>query len=286
RVRLNHQGTFAGANAAASDAGVATTDDCGLRPSADAIAALEAMELARQVLYAFVLKRAARLDIGMVNVWLPAIADLLPAILGVADDAAAAKPATGGTALPGESPAPPEIALPLQIAAFEADAFVQSLVSCICASDSAVAAVLNQACAAMDQIQGGSGDGGAVEAIATPLVRLLVRAGRIRHCGHEQTVAFLTACTRLVAAEYSGAGGLALVSNRESAVYFVFQLAEHAAAASAVDPAHAPRLRALYAQLAAVSPLQAFKYRICPANCPAAARFLDAKAGSQITGAP
>ncbi|KAJ2714797.1 hypothetical protein H4R19_001539 [Coemansia spiralis] len=274
RVRLNHQGAFATPPA---DARSVTMDDCGLRPAPEAIAALESLELARQVLYAFVLKRAANLDLGMVNVWLPAVTEMLPAILGLAGEAT--QPAASSAVA---SPAPPEIALPLQIAAFEVDAFVQSLVSCICASSSAVAAVLNQACAAMDQAQGSGSS--AVEAADTPLVRLLLQAGCIRHCGHEQTVAFLTACTRLVAAEYSSAGGppdpdssssSAQINSKESAVYFVFQLAEHAAASCAVDPAYAPRLKDLYAQLAAASPLQAFKYRICAANCPATARFLS-----------
>ncbi|KAJ1733386.1 hypothetical protein LPJ61_001585 [Coemansia biformis] len=286
RVRLNHQGAFSGAG---SDGRPATMEDCGLRPAPDAIAILESMELARQVLYAFVLRRAASLDIGMVNIWLPVVADLLPAVLGLAGDSV--RPGGGSDQPAASPPPPPEVALPLRMAAFEIDAFVQSLVSRICASSSAVAVVLNQACAEMDRVQDQGGGSGAIEALETPLVRFLARMGRTRHCGHEQTVVFLEACTRLVSAGYNGAsaaseaagpslgdsaaGGHAQVSNKESAVYFVFQFAEHAAASSVVDPAHIAQLKELYARLASASPQQAFKYRICRANCPATARFLD-----------
>ncbi|KAJ2777984.1 hypothetical protein H4R18_004863 [Coemansia javaensis] len=277
RVRLNHQGSFGGS---ASSAGrpTATMEDYRLSPASEDVAVLESEEYARQVVYAFVLKRATNLDLGMVNVWLPVVADILPAVLGLPAEDAQSRMALDP---PAESPAPPEIALPLRIAAFEADAFIQSLISRIGTNNSAIAAVLNQVCAEMDQAQQGT----AIEAMSVPLVRLLVRSGRARHCAHEQTVAFLAACTRLIAAEYNNGapgpataeapGGHGLVSNKESAVYFVFQFVEHAAAYNVVDPAQAPKLKRLYAKLAAASPQQAFAYRICRANCPRAARFLD-----------
>ncbi|KAJ2158907.1 hypothetical protein GGF46_003412 [Coemansia sp. RSA 552] len=242
------------------------------RPAEEDVAMLSSSELARQVLYAFILKRAATLDVAMVNTWLPAIRDTLPSILEV--PAAAQQPGNGSNA---ENPAQPDVPLASRIPAFEIDAFIQSLVTYARENVGFAVAVLNSASQELGQYQNGDVE---VSKMKTPLVSLLTAAGRLRHCAHEQLVVLLAACARLLSAEYGGAlpetPETPAVASKEGAVYFIFQLCEYAAAHCAVDPAHLTALRGHYDELAAACPRQAFKYRITRANCPHAAKFLSA----------
>ncbi|KAJ2055007.1 hypothetical protein GGH13_008004 [Coemansia sp. S155-1] len=241
----------------------------GLEPTPEDLDILASSELARQVLYAFLLKRVDNMDLGMLNLWLPALTQALPSLFGPAADDSRAEAevarlrASTGTA----NPEPKPIQMSATIAAFEFDAFLQSLITHRKKAGFAVAAAM------LNSVDQELGQGGCkIDAIQTPLIKLLDQAGRLRHCGHEQTIIFLADCAHALSAEYSSGGSS--IKKKESAVYFIFTMAEHAAAHYAVDPAGMASLKSKYERLAAVSPRQAFNYRICKANCPNAAKFL------------
>ncbi|KAJ2611574.1 hypothetical protein H4S08_003087 [Coemansia sp. RSA 1365] len=251
---------------------VATMELSENKPSEDMIAFLESKELARQVLYAFLVKCAEGLDFGMVNTWLSAIGNTVPTILGGAE-----KLTEGviGVDVFQDSPVQPKVDLEYQINAFELDAFVQSLVSNINGNNKAIAANLNNICREMDKQQSDGVDG-----INAPLVQLLIQTSKFRHVAHELTIAFLTGITQVLAADFNaehndlGSVNSGVIENKESAVYFVFQFAKYAAKHFAVIDGRAFRLKELYNMLAAASPQQAFKYRINLTNCPELSKFL------------
>ncbi|KAJ2527602.1 hypothetical protein EV175_007531, partial [Coemansia sp. RSA 1933] len=159
--------------------------------------------------------------------------------------------------------------------AFECDAFMQSLVFHIKEIKGLVSAVLNSAIQGLDLagqgIKGASTDGIIAQAIeAVPLLKLLDQYARVRHCTHEQVVLLLIESTLILSAEYSSsnnnnngvsaAGAIDApvaqtqpvpIYNKESAVYFVFVLTEHAAAKYAVDSDQLDRLNTMYQKLAA-----------------------------------
>ncbi|KAJ2721208.1 hypothetical protein GGI07_004134 [Coemansia sp. Benny D115] len=248
---------------------------------------LEKSELAWQVVYVFLLKRIAVSDVEMVDLWLPVLCKGLAVFLGAPEDA---KPAPAGDRREqtGGAPAPRPIDLKLRPFALEVDAFVQSLVTCIRETRGVGVAVLNRIASDVDQ--GGALADVSSGLLASPLVRLLDQVARIRHCAHEQTIAFLAHCSQLLSAECSssssaketlaatnGDGAVhssSSLTNKECVVYFIFVLTEHAASHFAVDPDQTKTLRVQYERLAAASPEQAFRYRICASNCPSAARFL------------
>ncbi|KAJ2082130.1 hypothetical protein H4R24_001826 [Coemansia sp. RSA 988] len=244
------------------------------KPTEEMITFLESKELARQVLYAFLIKCAQRLDFGMVNTWISAIGDMVPTILGGAD-----KLTEGviGVGVFQDSPVQPRIDMEYRINAFELDAFVQSLVSNINGNNNALAANLNSICGEMDKQQGDEVDG-----IGAPLVQLLIQTSKVRHTAHELTIAFLASSSQLLAAdfnkiEHNDSGFVSSsysIENKESAVYFVFQFAKYAARHFAVDEGRAFRLKELYNRLATASPQHAFKYRINLTNCPELSKFL------------
>ncbi|KAJ2395795.1 hypothetical protein GGI23_004169 [Coemansia sp. RSA 2559] len=259
------------------------------QPSDEDISILVSSELARQVLYVFLLKRVAEFDIAMLNIWLPAISEALRTSLGLSNDMY--------DSISAESPQQqPLVALDLRQNAFECDAFILSLVLHIKETKGLVSAVLNSAIQGLDLegqgIKGANTDGIISQATeAVPLLRFLDQQARVRHCAHEQVVSFLIECTDILSAEYNtnvgGGSGAAIdasgaqaqaqtvpIHNKESAVYFVFVLTEHAAAKYAVDPEQLGKLNKLYHKLAAVSPPQAFEYRVSSANCPNALKFL------------
>ncbi|KAJ2791329.1 hypothetical protein GGI18_001213 [Coemansia linderi] len=225
---------------------------------------LASSELARQVLYCFLLKRVDGMDLGMLNLWLPTLTQALPRLLELAADDELLR-ADSSIA----NPKPRPIPMSAMISAFELDAFLQSLITHAKNAGSALAAaILNSVGQELDR------DSCKVSTIQAPLIRLLEQAGRLRHCGHEQSIVFLTECAHALAAEYGS--GTSLIKKKETAVFFIFSMAEHAAAHFAVDPAGLASLKARYERLAAASPRQSFNYRICKANCPNAAKFLVA----------
>ncbi|KAJ2572244.1 hypothetical protein IW140_000993 [Coemansia sp. RSA 1813] len=252
-----------------------------LQPSAEDVSILVSSELARQVLYVFLLKRVAEFDIAMLNIWLPAISEAFKASLGV--------PSSAYDSTNTDSSQQPQIALDLRQNAFECDAFMLSLVLHIKDKKGLVTAVLNSAIQGLDLagqgIKGANTDGVIAQAIeSVPLLGLFDQQARVRHCAHEQVISFLIECTSILSAEYSNNSGMTDASsaqtqvvpvhNKESAVYFAFVLTEHAAAKYAVDPEHFDKLSKLYHKLAAVSPPQAFEYRVSGSNCPNASKFL------------
>ncbi|KAJ2801299.1 hypothetical protein H4S07_004975 [Coemansia furcata] len=240
-----------------------------LEPIREDLDILVSNELARQVLYCFLLKRVANMDLDMLNIWLPILTQALPRLFELTADASVteAEEARLHTDANTANPEPKPIPVSAKIAAFELDAFLQSLISHMKQADhAAAAAILNK----VDQELGP--DSGKVLAIQTPLVKFLDQAGRLRHCAHEQTIVFLTECSHALSTEYSSAN--TLIKNKENAVFFIFAMAEHAAAHYAVDPAALESLKARYEGLVAASPKQAFNYRICQTNCSNAAKFL------------
>ncbi|KAJ2757167.1 hypothetical protein GGI19_000217 [Coemansia pectinata] len=243
--------------------------ESGLEPTLEDLDILASSELARQVIYVFLLKRVDNMDLGMLNLWLPTLTQALPRLLELAADDSATE--TGEVRLRADTdtanPEPKPLPMSATIAAFEFDAFLQSLITQMKKAGFAVAAaVLNSVDQELSQ------DCCKIDAIQTPLIKLLDRAGRLRHCGHEQTIVFLAECAHALSAEYSS--GNSSIKKKESAVYFIFTMAEHAAAHYAVDPTGVANLKSRYERLAAASPRQAFNYRICKANCPNAAKFL------------
>ncbi|KAJ2452611.1 hypothetical protein EV183_002834 [Coemansia sp. RSA 2336] len=171
-------------------------------PTEEDIAILSANGIARQIIYAFVLKYATDQHSNVASTWLPVIRDIVPAILGIA----------------------------------------------------------------------GADSQDTVEAMQLPLLRLLIRVGRLRHHGHEQTISFLVGCSKLLASEHESVGSSAF--SKETAARFIFQVCEYAAAHCAIDPARIGALEEQYNTLASASPRQAFKYRISRCNCPNASKFL------------
>ncbi|KAJ2732907.1 hypothetical protein IW152_003490 [Coemansia sp. BCRC 34962] len=236
----------------------------GMEPTSVDLDILASSELARQVLYGFLLKRVDCVDLDMLNLWLPALTQALPRLLELATDE---EPLRADSSL--ANPEPMSIPMSAMISAFELDAFLQSLMAHIKSAGFALtAAILNSVGQELDQ------DGCKVNMIQVPLIRLLEQAGQLRHCGHEQLIVFLTECAHALTAEYSS--GSSLIKKKENTVFFIFSIAEHAAAHFAVDPAGLASLKARYERLAAVSPRQSFNYRICKANCPNVAKFLVA----------
>ncbi|KAJ2326994.1 hypothetical protein GGI00_004585, partial [Coemansia sp. RSA 2681] len=270
RARLGWEEDSSNGTTGSRDAQEGATVDVtehGLEPTDDDLDILSSCELARQILYAFLLKRVDNMDLGMLNNWLPTITQALPMFLWPpeAELPAESDPAPGAVA-GAVNPEPRPISKSVKIFAFEFDAFLSSLIAHVKSASSAVTALLNS----VDQYLGQ--DDSRIDAIQVPLIKLLDQAGRLRHCGHEQTIVFLTACAHALSTEYSSAS--ASIKNKENAVYFIFTMAEHAAAHYAVDRSNVARLNTQYERLAAASPRQAFNYRICKDNCPNATRFL------------
>ncbi|KAJ1815118.1 hypothetical protein LPJ56_004657, partial [Coemansia sp. RSA 2599] len=242
-----HRAGGVGASAAVS---ASASEESGLCPTASDINILTELELARQVVYAYLLRRVASLDLGMLNVWLPEIRRIIPRLLGLSkengDGTNFSSSAAGFASLPNASntgssddtlPAPPSISLSLRVFAFEVDSFAQSLVTHIVETRGMAAVILNSLPSDIDFDGGGSAKQSCIESIQTPIVQFFNQVARIRHCGHEQVVRFLTHCTAVVAAEFSHgfASGFAL-ANKESAICFIHAYTEYAAAHFVVDP--------------------------------------------------
>ncbi|KAJ2746609.1 hypothetical protein GGI20_001189 [Coemansia sp. BCRC 34301] len=241
--------------------------ESGLEPTSDDFDILSSCELARQVLYAFLLKRVDNMDFSMLNLWLPTVTEILPMFLWPPATESTVRSELNSQANAGAAnPEPRPVPKSSRLFAFEFDAFLFSLVARLKSVDFAVTTVLNS----VDQHLGQ--DDGGIDTIQTPLIKLLDQAGRLRHCGHEQAIVFLTACAHALSTEYNS--NSSSIRNKENAVYFVFALAEHAAAHYTVDSSKRAGLIVQYERLAAASPRQAFNYRICKDNCPNVARFL------------
>ncbi|KAJ2514580.1 hypothetical protein H4217_005682 [Coemansia sp. RSA 1939] len=288
KAQLNHAGAFPDSDSLYSKMG-------NLQPSSEDISILSSSELARQVLHVFLLKRIAEFDMAMLNIWLPAVSEAFKASLGLPDTAYVRTAA--------DDTHQPDVALELRQNAFECDAFMLSLVLHIKETKGVAAAIVNSAIQGLDLagqgIKGANTDGVISHAIeAVPLLGLFDQLAHVRHCAHEQVISFLIECTSILSTEYSTANGggsnnnnngggasdaveglgsqsqTVPIHNKESAVYFVFVLAEHAAAKYAVDPEQLDKLGRLYHKLAAVSPPQAFEYRISSTNCLHSSKFL------------
>ncbi|KAJ1962986.1 hypothetical protein GGI12_002317 [Dipsacomyces acuminosporus] len=287
RLRLSTSGSYSSGVDSGHGAGELSSsviEESGLRPSESDYKAIKTSEIARQVLYAFLLKRVASLDIAMLSLWLPAIGGSLAEFLTISGDAIKDSLPTDGkdaeTTL--SSPSPPDIQASSGLFAFELDAFVQSLVSHIRGTNGLAAAVMNTI---NDQLDQANAD---ITRVKAPLLEFLDRVGQARHSAHEQAILFLTECERAVSTEYSSGGGSSAsslptsplpgskirVQHKETAVYFIYQFVEHIAANYVVDPKQLSSLKQAYAGLETASPQQAFKYRICSANCTHAAKFL------------
>ncbi|KAJ1943102.1 hypothetical protein EC988_006320 [Linderina pennispora] len=283
RARRDSAGAYSGRSGAAV---VAVTEESGLRPSQDDVMVLNSSELARQVLYAYLLKRVAAGDLGMLNVWLPYIGKGLPEFLGL-PEGTIKDPLEAGSCeghASGPNPQHPAIPVENEIPAFEIDAFIQSLVSSICSNKGVSATLLNTIANCLDQQTQQKN----IDSIDIPLLNLLDAVGQVRHTAHEQAIVLLTEFEGVLAAEYSNTmlahrasagyatadAGRVPIQNKESAVYFVYQFAERVASHYVVDPSRLENLKKEYAQLETASPQQAFKYRICAANCLNCSKFL------------
>ncbi|KAJ2815785.1 hypothetical protein IWW50_006718, partial [Coemansia erecta] len=106
-------------------------EDSSTQPASDDIAILAINGIARQVLYAFVLKLATQQNLDAVNLWLPVIGDILHSALGISGEQLPIKPTANDQA---EFCSPAAIPASHNIDAFEVDAFIQSIVSCVCSS--------------------------------------------------------------------------------------------------------------------------------------------------------
>ncbi|KAJ1896879.1 hypothetical protein LPJ66_003725 [Kickxella alabastrina] len=254
------------------------------RPTDNDLEILASNEPARQVLYVYLLKRVAALDLGMLNQWLPVIVNALPIFLGLSqqDMNHSSEPSLHSA----NTPMPPAVELERRMFAFEIDAFAQSLVSRARDTKGVVAAILNSV--AQETGRGVTGADSSIGMFATPFVRFLDQTARVRHVCHEQAIVFLTHCANILSAEYNGGAKDASMSNdmssfgpgpalgnKENAVCFIFEFAERAAAHFAVDPLYSGSLKEHYRRLAAACPEQAFKYRICHANSPNVSKFLS-----------
>ncbi|KAJ1995692.1 hypothetical protein GGI25_000671 [Coemansia spiralis] len=279
RSRLSRLGAFSSSTPVFSE-------ENGNPPALDDISILSTSELARQVLYVFLLKRILQFDFGMLNKWLPVIGNAFQTSLELPNERLDEGSLTSQQ-LSQTNPEPSPISLSLQPIAFEADAFIQSLTSHIKETNGFATAILNSIGQTMDSNE----EGAVTKAIeAVPLLKLFDQEARARHCAHEQAVAFLTDCADSLAAEYSSTSGSGhsasesanntsvpadiTINNKENAIYFIFAFAEHAAATYVVDPSYSEKLSEQYNRLAAACPPQAFKYRISSTNCPNASRFL------------
>ncbi|KAJ2786416.1 hypothetical protein GGI15_001549 [Coemansia interrupta] len=247
-----------------------------LRPDQEDLDILSESELARQVLYVYLLKRVTYLDLGMLNLWLPELAKIVPSILGLSNDRDALAStlahldlaATHGS--PHGPPSPPRILSSSNLSAFELDAFVQSLITQVGETKGMVSVILGS------MLQGGdSVSRNNASKIAAPFVLFLDQAARVRHCAHEQVVRFLTHCSNALFVESTGVPDAGVAENKEGAIYFIFKFAEYAAASYVVDPQHLSDLKRRYSELVAASPEQAFGYRICASNCPNVAKFIE-----------
>ncbi|KAJ2119222.1 hypothetical protein IW147_006041 [Coemansia sp. RSA 720] len=246
-------------------------EDAAAQPVPDDASILTINGIARQVLYAFVLKLAASQNMDALNIWLSVIGDFLHPALGISSENL---PDQSSLDAQVESRVPHAIPVSHYIDAFELDAFIQSIVSCICSNSHATATILNDMCLDLD-LRPDAG-GSIIEPIKLPLVKLLDQVGRLRHCGHEQMIAFLTGCAGFISAEYgadSASSPQTTIETRENAVHCVYKLCEHAAANYVVDPAHIDVLKEQYNKLSLACP-QAFKYQIVSSNCPNASKFL------------
>ncbi|KAJ1777223.1 hypothetical protein LPJ77_002995 [Coemansia sp. RSA 2523] len=247
-------------------------EDTAAQPVPEATSILTINGIARQVLYTFVLKLAANQNMDALNTWLSVIGDFLHSALGISSET---PPYQISLDAQTESRIPQAIPVSHNIDAFELDAFIQSIVSCICSNHRATATILNDMCLDLD-LRSDVG-GGTMEPIKPPLVKLLDQVGRLRHCGHEQMIAFLTGCASFISAEYgvdSASSPQTTIEAKENAVYCVYKLCEHAAANYVVDPAHIDVLKEQYNKLSLACPSQAFKYQIVSSNCPNASKFL------------
>ncbi|KAJ1763095.1 hypothetical protein LPJ58_000156 [Coemansia sp. RSA 1591] len=247
-------------------------EDTAAQPVPEATSILTINGIARQVLYTFVLKLAANQNMDALNTWLSVIGDFLHSALGISSET---PPYQISLDAQTESRIPQAIPVSHNIDAFELDAFIQSIVSCICSNHRATATILNDMCLDLDLRS--DVDGGTMEPIKLPLVKLLDQVGRLRHCGHEQMIAFLTGCASFISAEYgvdSASSPQTTIEAKENAVYCVYKLCEHAAANYVVDPAHIDVLKEQYNKLSLACPSQAFKYQIVSSNCPNASKFL------------
>ncbi|KAJ1878517.1 hypothetical protein LPJ57_003362 [Coemansia sp. RSA 486] len=267
RSRPHRAGSFSVSAAALAS----VSEESGLCPMAGDIAILSELELARQVLYAYLLKRVASLDLGMLNVWLPELGRMVPVFLGISREINSDAD-TGSDSL-----SAPPVALNLRVFAFEVDAFVQSLVTHVIETKGMATVILNSLPSDIDFDSDSDGKQGCINKIQTPLVQFLNQLARIRHCAHEQVIRFLAHCTAVVAAEFSlGSGpgtGFAL-ANKESVICFIHAYTEYAAAHFVVDPPYINSLKHHYRELSQASFEQAFKYRVCQTNCPNASQFL------------
>ncbi|KAJ2855836.1 hypothetical protein J3B02_001947 [Coemansia erecta] len=274
RSRIHRAG---GGSSGAASASV--SEESGLCPTASDIAILTELELARQVLYVYLLKRVASLDLGMLNLWLPKVGQIIPRFLGLSKEGDGDMDFCSNVAAGSDDDslsAPLPIALPQHVFAFEVDSFVQSLVTHITETKGMAAVILNSLPSDIDFDSDGSGEQSCISKIESPVVQFLSQVARIRHCGHEQVVRFLTHCTTVVAAEFSHGSsvlGFAL-ANKESAICFIHAYVEYAAANFVVDPLLVNSLKRRYHELSQASFEQAFKYRIGQTNCPNASRFL------------
>ncbi|KAI8318931.1 hypothetical protein GQ54DRAFT_306661 [Martensiomyces pterosporus] len=205
RLRRSSSGSFTSTTGglATSDPSLAVTEESGFCPSEEDYKALASSELMRQVLYAFLLKRTASFDVGMLNLWLPVLGRAVPEFLGVPSDSIkeALPPASRDASTDSTNPPPLDIQMSHKLFAFEVDAFVQSLVSHIRNTSGLTAAIINTINYSLDQVNA------EVCKMNVPLLRFLDRVGQVRHAGHEQAISLLADCERAVSAEYSGGGG-------------------------------------------------------------------------------
>ncbi|ORX74647.1 hypothetical protein DL89DRAFT_320121 [Linderina pennispora] len=268
RARRDSAGAYSGRSGTAV---VAVTEESGLRPSQDDVMVLNSSELARQVLYAYLLKRVAAGDLGMLNVWLPYIGKGLPEFLGLPEGTIKDPLKAGSCEGHASGANPPQAAIPVEneIPAFEIDAFIQSLVSSICSNKGVSATLLNTIANCLDQQTQQKN----IDSIDIPLLNLLDAVGQVRHTAHEQAIVLLTEFEGVLAAEYSNT----MLAHRASAGYATAdagRFAERVASHYVVDPSRLENLKKEYAQLETASPQQAFKYRICAANCLNCSKFL------------
>ncbi|KAJ1864375.1 hypothetical protein LPJ73_000302 [Coemansia sp. RSA 2703] len=250
-------------------------EESGLRPTQEDLNILARSELARQTLYAYLLKRVTYLDLGMLNVWLSEVGKIISSILELPNgqDALTSTLAHLDLAATPRSlhdpPSLPKIPLTANVSAFELDAFVQSLVTHIKETRGMASVILSSILQ-----DSGSVANNNVNRIAAPFVLFLDQAARVRHCAHEQVVRFLAHCSSVVFAGNAGAPDTNVAEEKAMAC-LIFKLAEYAAANYVVDPQHSSGLRKRYLELASASPEHAFEYRICASNCPNVARFLE-----------
>ncbi|KAJ1719434.1 hypothetical protein LPJ53_005810 [Coemansia erecta] len=251
-------------------------EESGLRPTQEEIDILAGSELARQALYAYLLKRVTYMDLGMLNVWLPEVGKVVPSILELSNGQDALTSTLAHLDLaatpssPRDPPSPPEILPSANLSAFELDAFVQSLITRVKETKGMALVILGSILQTGDSVVG---DG--ASKIAAPFVLFLDQAAQARHCAHEQVVRLLAHLSNVLFAESAGVPDADVAEDKEGATSFIFKFAEYAAANYAVDPQHLPGLKKRYSELVSASPEQASGHRICASNCPNVAKFLE-----------